>query len=997
MATLEYNCLADSKTGLMANNRIKLMLQSLALTTLLSTPSGLAIPPGSRLSAQQPPANSAAETRARAVQLFEQGFQLYQQGTGESLPQALEKLQAALLLFRELGDKQGEAPTLLGIGRIYEVLGDPQKALEFYNLALPLHQTIGDSIGEAANLNNIGGLYDALGESQKALEFYNQSLRLFQALEDREGEATTLNNLGHIHSGLGEKQKALEFYNQSLRLLQALGDSQGEAITLNNIGNVYNAIGEKQDALEFLYQSLALSRAVGNRTEAAILNNIGLVYASLGERQKALDFYNQALSVKRALGDSRGEATTLNNIGTLYDALGEPQKAVEFHDQALSLRRAVGDTRGEATTLNNLGLVYDTLGEPQKALEFYNQALSLRRAVGDPRGEATTLNNIGTIYFSLEEQQKALEFFSQSLPLSRAVGDRALEALSLTNIAVLERSRGKLEAALQNIEAAIAILEDLRTEVNSPELKTAFFATTQNKYEFYIDLLMELHQQPSNQMPDQGFDARALHISERSKARTLLELLQEANANIREGIDAQLLAQEKLLQQKLDAVEKRRLELSSQAESLDEQQIRIQQQQKTLTEQYQALQSKIRATSPNYAALTQPEPLTLAQIQQQVLDEETVLLQYALGKNRSYLWVVGKNSFNSYILPPRLEIETAIRSFSTALNNPRATTSAELAAAKTAEDLSNLILQPAAAQLDRKRLLVVADGALQYIPFAALAQPESPEYQPLILNHEIVNSPSASTIAILRQETQNRQSGEKTIAVLADPVFNMDDERVSTQQTIDQDTLPIAAQQISRSAQTAGIDWNRLPGTRQEAQVILELVPEAERTEAFDFNANRDWTQQDLTDYQIIHLATHGFFDAANPALSGIVLSLVDQRGNWQNGYLRLHEIFNLKLPAELIVLSACQTALGDNIRGEGLVGITRGFMYAGTPRVMSTLWQVDDKGTAELISRFYHKLLIENLSPAAALRSAQIELWQIERWRSPHFWASFTLQGEWQ
>ncbi|MGL5081776.1 MAG: CHAT domain-containing protein [Microcoleaceae cyanobacterium] len=654
---------------------------------------------------------------------------------------------------------------------------------------------------------------------------------------------------------------------------------------------------------------------------------------------------------------------------SLRAAIPEFQKAASLYEQDRNQTK-------QALALLGLGRVHSALGEKQKALEFYNQALPLSRAMGDRATEAATLSNIGSVYNALGEKQKALEFYNQALPLSRAVGDRAGEALTLYNFANLERDQGNFQSALTQIQGAIEIVESLRRQIDSQELRASYFATVQDYYEFYIDLLMELHQQN----PGQGFDARALHISERSKARTLLELLQEANADIREGADPQLLAQEKLLQQKLDAVEKRRLELSSQGDPTEEQKLKLEQEQNTLTEAYQELRARIRTTSPKYAALTQPEPLTLEQIQQQVLDEETVLLQYALGKNHSYLWVVGKNSFTSYELPPAREINTAVREFSIALENPRP--SAELRAAKTAEELSHLILQPVAGQLNGKRLLIVADGALQYIPFAALAQPGSSDYQPLILNHEIINSPSASTIATIRQETQNRQLAQKTVAILADPVFGTDDERVTTQKTTLQEALPIAAQQMSRSERESGIAWKRLPGTRQEAEVILGLVPEAERTQVFDFKANRSWaTEQDLTEYQIIHLATHGFFNTRNPALSGIVLSLVDQQGTWQNGYLRLNEIFNLKLPAELIVLSACQTARGDNIRGEGLVGITRGFMYAGTPRVMATLWRVNDESTAELISRFYPKLLVEQLSPAAALRSAQIEMWQSERW----------------
>ncbi len=286
-------------------------------------------------------------------------------------------------------------------------------------------------------------------------------------------------------------------------------------------------------ALEKWEAARQLYRAAGDaRKEAITLVGMGRINDDLGEKQKALEFYNQALPLRRAVGDRGGEAMTLNNIGYVYSSLGEKQKALEFYNQALPLRRAVGDRGGEAVTLNNIGLVYDDLGEKQKALEFYNQALPLLRAVGDRGGEAMTLNNIGSVYDSLGEKQKALEFFNQALFLIRAVGNRGGEAKIIGNFAYLKRSQGNLTEALTDIEAAIAIIEDLRTKIDSEKLRQSYFAQNQNAYEFYIDLLMELHRQT----PNKGYDLKAFNASERARARTLLELLTEAKANIRQGI-----------------------------------------------------------------------------------------------------------------------------------------------------------------------------------------------------------------------------------------------------------------------------------------------------------------------------------------------------------------------------------------------------------------------------------------------------------------------------
>ncbi|MEG4059281.1 tetratricopeptide repeat protein, partial [Microcoleus sp. Pol7_B2] len=434
---------------------------------------------------------------------------------------------------------------------------------------------------------------------------------------------------------------------------------------------------------------------------------IGGVYDKLGEKQKALEYYSQSLPLLRAVGDRGREAISLNNIGGVYADLGEQQKALEYYSQSLPLYRAVGDRGGEAITLNNIGLGYSELGEKQKALEYYSQSLPLRRAVGDRGGEAITLNNIGLGYSELGEKQKALEYYSQSLPLRRAVGDRAGEALTLYNIGYTKRDLNNLTEALNDIESSLKIIENLRTKIASPELRSSYFATVQDYYEFYIDLLMQLHK--TN--PKSGYDTKALEASERSRARSLLELLQESNANIREGISPELLQQEKSLQQQLDAIEKQRIETIStpnpNATKIDE----IDKQRLALLQQYQQIQAQIRTASPRYAALTQPQPLTLPEIQKQILDENTILLQYSLGKDRSYLWVVTSTGLTTYELPKQVDIETAAKDFLEIITSPIQRDIPQQVAQASA-NLGQVILQPAAAQLGNKRLLIVPDGVL---------------------------------------------------------------------------------------------------------------------------------------------------------------------------------------------------------------------------------------------------------------------------------------------
>ncbi|AFZ56635.1 CHAT domain-containing protein [Anabaena cylindrica FACHB-243] len=912
--------------------------------------------PGLAIAGYQPIAETLSldAKRAAAKKADQEGLQLERQGTAESRRQAIDKWQTVLKLWQQIGDTNNEAKTLYNIGLVYSDLGEKHKALELLKQALPLMQKVGNKEGEARIFSQIGRVYNLLGEEYEALTFLNQALILIQKINNKKDEATALNNIGKIYSHLGDKQKALEYYHQALPLRRAAGDKRGEAITINNIG---------------------------------------LVYSYLGEKKKALEYYHQALPLMQQTNNQDGEAATLNYIGRVYSYLGEKQKALAFFEKALPLTKQTGNRGSEAATLNNIALTYSNLGNNSKALEYYQQALFLREAVSDISGKAITLTGMGKVYANLGDDNKAMAYYQQALPLRQAVGDKEGEANTLFNIADLERDRGNLQAALIQIEAAIQIIEDLRTNIASKLLRAFYFATQHKVYAFYIDLLMQLHKQ----QPAKGYDAIALQASESTRARSLLELLAEAKVDIRQGVDPNLLAAESNLRKKFDAVEQQRLDLLNSQHTQKQIQL-IETEIAALIDQYRELKAKIRTSSPRYAALTQPQPLKLTEIQQQVLDKDTLLLQYFLGEKRSYLWVISKTNISSYELPNRTQIEAAAQKFSVALTAPSQRNNF-VQIAKAATPLTQMLLPPAATISQHKRLVIVSDGALQYLPFGALTT--SSNYEPLLLKHEIISLPSASTLAIIRREHQGRKLPPKKLAVIADPVFSQSDERLTVKKTPLSQLSPtnnINTLALNRSVNNYSVKFDRLRFTRKEADKILELVPEDQRLQVLGFAANRDFvTSNQLSQYQIVHFATHGIINNQRPELSGVVLSLFDEQGKPQNGFLRLLDFYNLYLPVELVVLSACQTGWGENIRGEGLVGLTTAFMYAGSPRVIMSLWSVDDEGTSILMQKFYQKMLKENLKPASALRQSQIEMWQEQKWNSPFYWAAFMLQGEWR
>jgi CHAT domain-containing protein/predicted negative regulator of RcsB-dependent stress response len=938
----------------------------------------------------------------------------------DSYNQALKLQQAAQgnLSGTDLAFNQRQAGILTGIGSTYALggFGDRAKMLDFYNQARSLYQKAGDRDGEASLLSLISNAYYQSGEIEKALDALNEALVLWRDISQPDREAFTLRNIADIYISMSEPQQALDFYNQALDIQRRVNALTEQAVTLNSIAGVYSSLGDYQLSIDTHNQALEIFKSNGERLwQVLTLNMIGGIYREAKDYQQALEFHNQALDLAKQISNFTAQVPALSSIVVDYLSLKDYHKALDAANQILALSRQQNNPFWEVLAFSLSGKVYFNSGDYQKALEAIEKAVTGVRKVEDRTTEANVLYGLGKVYNALKQYEKALSTYNQELALRRLMGDRTGEADTLYNVAITQRDKGNLNEARTQIEEAINIVEDIRTRVTSQELRTSYFASVQNYYQFYIDVLMQLHKKD----PSKGYDALALHASERARARSLLELLTEANADIRKGVDPELVERERTLQQKLDAIEKRRVELLS-GNHTSEQAEAIEREREKLLEEYRQVQADIRAKSPSYAALTQPKPLTLEQIQEEVLDEDTLLLQYSLGEERSYLWAVTKTGITSYELPKRAEIETLAQRFYQILNTP----SYRLGEQRTSDNLpivrvglrenstefvtklSQMLIAPVAEQLGNKRLLIVSDGALQYVPFSALPIPgtSGQDVVPLLVKHEIVNLPSASTLAVLRREHNGRNPAAKTVAVLADPVFGSNDKRfpgaISQQESRGDISKQgdLQEQQLARSARESDVTFKRLPFTRQEADRILSLVPEAARMQAFDFAASRATaTSPELSQYQIVHFATHGILNSLNPELSGVVLSLVDDKGTPQNGFLRLHDVFNLNLPAELVVLSACQTGLGQEVKGEGLVGLTRGFMYAGTPRVLVSLWSVDDEGTSELISRFYKKMLQEKLQPAAALRAAQIEMWQEKRWQAPYYWAAFTLQGEWR
>ena len=900
---------------------------------------------------------------------------------------------------------KAQANALDVLGRVHNELGDKKKALEYFNQALSLHKSIGNRGGELTSLMHISMAYQYMGDYKKSLTVAEQARALASELGDHKSEGAILNNLCVIHEDIGEFKRALDYCNQALEIRHNFNDALGEAVTLGNMGGVSADLGDYQQALDFYQRGEAKYRSLGNRSgQGVTTNNIGWIYATLGDYDKALDFYGKAADIFTAMDDQYRAGNALGNQGATYAIVGQYQKALDIQLRVLPMRKAVNNVDGAGKTLRHIANAYAHLDQKQKALDYYKQSIQLLK--GTPRQLLPALRDLGNLYRDMGDTQNALASLNEALQISQNIGDRLGESDVLGSLAQLERDRGNLTEAKRLLETGLTTIESLRVNLKSQSLRASFFASMRKYYELYIDVLMRLHQQH----PGDGFDTAALQVSENARARSLLELLMEASAQIRQGADVSLVQSEQKVRQAISVKAEQQMRLLS-AKHTEEDAKNISQDLDALASEYEGIQAKIRQTSPRYAALTQPVPLSLKEIQTQLLDENTVLLEYSLGEDSSYVWAISPNSLKTFTLPKRAEVEAAARrvyDLVTASDRKVPGESLEQQQKRLLQadqdspvaiaTLSRMLLGPIGSELKNKRLLIVAEGVLQYVPFAALTDPEEGP-TPLIVKHEIVTLPSASVLGVLRRETKERQPAPKSIAVFADPVFDEHDARFSGEAQVADHAVVDEAREVKRSAEESGLSgFPRLRFSREEANQIMKFASRNNSLQALDFSASRaNATSADLQNYRIVHFATHGIINSRHAELSGVVLSLVDQNGKPQNGFLRLYDIYNMNLKADLVVLSACQTALGRDIKGEGLIGLTRAFMYGGAPRVVASLWQADDRGTAVLMSRFYEGLLSRRLSPAAALRSAQIAMSQDKRWHNPRYWAAFTIQGEWK
>jgi len=768
---------------------------------------------------------------------------------------------------------------------------------------------------DAAAFNKQAKAEAARGDHRAAVESYRKALAIHEALGEAFEEAIILHNIGSSYWSVGDNAPALEYYARALAIRERIGDKPGLAYTHYGIALVHWTWGDAESALESYDRALGFWRELKNAAgEADVLNSTGLALVALGEPVRALDRYQRSLELWVKLGNKTGEAYTRNNMGMLHAAARRHGAAQAEYEAAAALLREAGDERGIAYVRHNVGDLHQARGGFVQAVEAYEDSLARKTKLDDRYGMAVTLTRLGEVHAGMGRREEEAAYLRRGLALQKATGNRTGEAATLAALARVERDA---DLAAQ----AVDLSERTRAAISNDELRVNYFATQRDLYSTLINLQVE----------GKNLEG-ALETSERSRARVLLDVLTAGRGSPS--------TEQRELQRRIHALSQRRA-----LKELDER-----------LHEWAAMEAQARRADADLS----PDPMKTRELREGLLKGETALLEYFSGEKNGHAFLLTKAGLWHSPLPGRAELDGMVRACRKALTARSDRSEGESVEARSrrislndarseteSRTLARLLIEPFAAQLAVKKILIVPDGSLHLVPFAALPLRGAP----LAVRAEIAILPSGSLGAHLRSR-RLAKPGHK-ISVVANPAFST--------------------------------EWAPLPFSLAEAEAIAALAPA--RTLS-GVEATRARVQSAaFQDAGILHFSTHAHVDASNAALSAIALA---------NGeMLRVHDIYAQKLPGSLVILSACETALGRETMGEGPVGLTRAFLYAGANSVAATLWTIQDRASAELMRRFYEGYLKGGLGPAAALRRAQLSLRREPRWAHPYFWASFAVHGD--
>jgi CHAT domain-containing protein len=907
--------------------------------------------------------------------------------------EALTTFQQSHALLDQGTDQVTTVDTLNGLASAYLAVDNYAEAKLLVESARTISEQNNYPAGKAEALLLLSQCQNQKNHAT-AINTAGEALSLWQSIGNNRGVVRSHLFMGQYYVAQTSLPEATQNFQAAADLAGAIGDSRLKAESLMYQGYVEYRKAAWQDLISLFTSAEELIDAeaepflMGQITAgfAEAFIETGLPEVGLEKYQQAVNYYRQTSSPAALVGMSWG-------IGRALYGLERYPEALTILQQTVADAESNHLTSWMAQSHDYLGRTYAAMNQHELALEHFQAALPLYGDLGNPIEQARVYSLIAQGYEARGKSDDAMKLYQRALGIFDTFSDRVDQSVTLFGMARLETKRGDYDAAEHYLSHSIETTEDVRSMSSSTrDLTVAFSATVHDRYLQYVHCLMRRN--------DKQAAIQAFEISESERARSLVEFLRHTETNLAASTDPELAKQEQSLRHLIRAKEDDRVTLIA-GKSGKEELAKLNAQLAQLQEQYKSVSANISKRYPAYNQITQPRGWDLARIQKQVVnDDDTILLEYIVGADQSYVWAITRNSVSAHEIPA--DVGKAAETVYNLLKGP-AQSDSQNQLTGAAQALSQMVLSPVAAELNKRRIIVIADGALNYIPFQMLPSPSSSE--PLVAQHEIINAPSASVLGELREEVASRGVRSKVLAAFGNPAFgpaesgNDPRDEVASARTESGEHLRYALRDIDLN----GDSFDRsavgeLFYAEREINSLREIATPAATFSATGFAANREQLfSMDFSQYAILHFATHGLLDPKRPEHSGILLSTVDDHGKELKGFIGLQDVYSLRAPVDLVVLSACRTGLGKEIRGEGLVGLTRGFMYAGATTVVASLWKVNDEATAELMKRFYIEMLQHRKTPDEALRIAQNSIRQKPEWSAPHYWAGFTLQGEYK
>lgn len=898
-------------------------------------------------------------------------------------PKALEMNEKALTFYEKAGYPIGQGNAYLAKGIIYSKYGENLKAVELYDKALSFYERIDYPSGQGDVYKNKGNIYSAIGDSSKAFEMYDKALPFYKKAGDLIGLGNVYLNKGNIYSTIGNNSRAIEMYDKALPFFKKSREPRGQGNVYLRRGYIFFNTGDNFKALEMYEKALPFYEkaqdVVGQGNVYLIKGNI---YSGTGDNTRALKMFENALSFFKKAGNPIGQGNVYHILGNIYSQTGDNLNAHEMYDQALHFYKKSENTIGLGNVYHSKGDIYSQTGDNIKAHEMYDKAMYFSEKAGQFTGQGNVYHSKGAIYLNKGNNLKAIEMYDKALPFLEKAGAIYVESFVIHGKAKALANLGKKIQALDFFEKGIDKLEKVRTQTAFPGMKNTFMEMVYKRYEETVLFTLE------NKYREKGF-----RYAESMRARVFLDRMAEELVRLDKGLNPELKKKRDNLVAKLSSISK---QIHEAAGGKNEKKLqKLKEQYRNTEDEFDELLIKIRLENPLYASIRYPRPISVQELQKKVLKKGEILVCYFISPGKLYVFLISKKKFK--VVPLEFKekrLNWAVKKYQLALIEYNSSLTW-----RYGKILYRKLFKPLEPEIERsKNVIIIPDGQLATIPFECFIIDKKESGQPLFLleKYRLKYIQSASILSLLRKHYRINRETNSFIG-FGDPVYDYENFKLGKPEKGDDN--PVKGDEIKEIHRgkyvREGGEFVRLNGSGQEVNTIAEFFKKQGsekcvvhiREKATEENAKASH----LKEFDYLHFSCHGIL---GDTFQSLVLSQ-DIPGAKDDGYFTLNEIMNCDYNAKLVVLSACQTASGKLERAEGVTGMTRAVMYAGTPAVVATLWKVDDEATKELMIHFYRNMLEKNLDKAEALRQAKLTLIKNKKYHSPLFWSAFVMYGE--